>query len=242
MKKVVKLLVASIVAISANSATAEPGAIAEPAKWYESGKWYIGAGVGQSNYNDGGDIQNEFESSLGVVNFVGTQSASSDDKDTGFKLFGGYSFHKNFAVELSYIDMGKADANGSASGTFSDTLGNSVDADIFTKAKAEVDAFTLDLNLSVPIPSTIATVIVKAGAYTADTKLDLDASSSIPNAENISESKTYNSTGLHYGIGVNFTITDVIGLRAEWERLDSVKANGGKNDVDLLSAALIYNF
>jgi len=234
MKKTVKLLVALIVAISANSAMAE------------SGKWYIGVGAGQSSYNDWvseADImafRDEFGSGLGFVNFDGTQSADADDSATGYKLFGGYSFHKNIAVELSYIDMGEVDANSYASGTFYDAMDNPFNGDLFTTAKAQVDAFTLDVNLNVPMTSVMA-LIVKAGVYDADTKLELDAGSSF-NTENVNYSETEGSTGLHYGIGINFKITDAIGLRAEWERLDKVEANDGESDVDLISAALIYNF
>ena len=234
MKKTVRLLVALIVAISANSAMAE------------SGKWYIGVAAGQSSYNDWvsqADItalKDEFGSRLGVDSFVGTQSADSDDSPFGYKLFGGYSFYENIAVEFSYIDMGEVDANSRASGTFYDIVGNSLDGDLFATAKAKVDALTLDVNLSVPITS-VAALIVKGGVYAADTKLEIDAGGSI-SPENFNDSKTESSTGLHYGIGINFKVTDAIGLRAEWERLDNVEANDGDGDVDLLSAGLIYNY
>jgi opacity protein-like surface antigen len=82
---------------------------------------------------------------------------------------------------------------------------------------------------------------VKAGVYAADTKLELSAGSSI-STENFNDSETDNSTGLHVGIGANFKLTDAIGVRAEWERLDNVKANDGESDVDLISAAMIYTF
>jgi opacity protein-like surface antigen len=241
MKKTVKLLVASILAIVANSAIAE------------SGKWYIGVGAGQSNYNDWvsqADItalKDEVGADLGVVNFNGSQSADSNDSAVGFKLFAGYTFYENIAVEFSYIDMGEVDANSRASGTFYDSVDRPLDGDLFATAKANVDALTLDVNLNVPITS-FAALIVKAGVYAADTKLEFSAGGSIA-AENVNDSKTTGSTGLHYGIGVNFKVTDAIGLRAEWERLDSVEArldsveaNDGESDVDLLSAALIYNF
>lgn len=234
MNKTVKLLVASIVAIAANSAIAG------------SGNWYIGAGAGMSSYKDWlsqEDVtafKNEFGASLGIVNFSGSESAESEDNATGFKLFGGYSFHKNIAVELSYIDMGEVDAKSSSSGTFFDSADNPVDGNLFASAKASVDAFTLDANLSYPIAS-FAALFVKAGVYTADADLDYSAGSSF-STESINESRTDSSSGLHVGIGANFKVTDAIGLRAEWERLDNVEANGGESDVDLISAALIYSF
>ena len=234
MNKTVKLLVASIVAIAANSAIAGPG------------NWYIGAGAGMSSYKDWlsqEDItafKNEFGASLGFVNFDGAESSDSEDKASGFKLFGGYAFNENIAVELSYIDMGEVDANSSSSGTFFDSAGNPTVGDLFATAKASVDAFTLDANLSYPIAS-FAALFVKAGVYAADAELELSAGGSI-SPESINESRTESSTGLHYGIGANFRVTDAIGLRAEWERLDNVEFNGGESDVDLISAALIYSF
>ena len=235
MNKTVNLLVASIVAIAANSAIAGPG------------NWYIGAGAGVSSYKDWlsqEDItafKNDFRTNdLGFVNFDGSESAESEDKASAFKLFGGYAFNEYIAVELSYVDMGEVDANSSSSGTFFDSADNPVDGDLFATARASVDAFTLDANLSYPVAS-FAALFVKAGVYAADAELESSAGGSIT-TESINESRTDSSTGLHFGIGANFWVTEAIGLRAEWERLDSVEADGGESDVDLVSAALIYSF
>jgi OOP family OmpA-OmpF porin len=53
--------------------------------------FYVGAGVGTTKVSD-----DAFDGS-GI-----------DDSDTGFKLFGGYDFNQNFAVEVSYLDLGEA--------------------------------------------------------------------------------------------------------------------------------------
>jgi len=239
MKKVVKLLVASIITLSASSAMAE------------SGKWYVGVGAGHSNYNDWTsnaamiNVRDAFGSRLGVVNFVGTESTGVDDTAFGYKLFGGYSFDKEIAgekisVEYSYIHMGKVDAHSLESGTFYDLVNNSVTGDLLATASTRVDALTLDATLNLPITS-VAALIVKAGVYTADTKLKIHAGSDI-SAETYSYSNIANSTGLHYGIGASFKMTDAIGIRAEWERLHHIEINGGRTDADLLSASLVYSF
>src|SRR3990172_7235075 len=64
--------------------------------------FYIGGRVGQSSFDDDNAIPDLITS--GTV----------DDKDTGFKIFGGYQFNRNFGVELAWVDLGKA----SYSGTF----------------------------------------------------------------------------------------------------------------------------
>ena len=234
MKNTVMLLMASTVALSSGSVMAEPD------------KWYVGISGGYSLYNDwasGANItafKDEFGASLGAVNFDGVQIADSDDSAFGYKLFGGYSLQQNIAVELSYINMGEVGANSYASGTFYDPADNSLDGELYANARAEVDAFTLDINLGLPI-SSFATVTAKAGLFSADTKLVINAGGSI-SPEQHSHSVDESSTGLHYGFGINFRIDDHISVRGEWERLDNVEANGGKNDVDLLSAGVSYHF
>lgn len=64
-------------------------------------EWYALAGAGQTK----ADIQN----SAIDPNFVG----NIDDTDTGWKVGIGYQFHPNVAVELNYVDLGKAQAQGS---------------------------------------------------------------------------------------------------------------------------------
>jgi OOP family OmpA-OmpF porin len=58
---------------------------------------YIGGGLGQSKFK--------------CPTFGGLVDCS-DDKDTAFKLFGGFQFNKNIAAEVGYTDLGKAKFNG----------------------------------------------------------------------------------------------------------------------------------
>lgn len=57
--------------------------------------FYAGAGIGTTKV--GGD---------------GFNGAGVDDSDTGFKVFGGYTFNENWGVEVSYFDFGEASASG----------------------------------------------------------------------------------------------------------------------------------
>ena len=43
-------------------------------------------------------------------------STTSDDKGDAWKLFGGYQFTKNWAVEFAYVDFGKTSADTTATG------------------------------------------------------------------------------------------------------------------------------
>lgn len=62
--------------------------------------WYIGGSYGMTTYDLGGV----------------PAGASIDDSDTGFKIFGGFQFTKNWGAEAGYVDFGKATASGTLSG------------------------------------------------------------------------------------------------------------------------------
>src|SRR5207342_2946038 len=84
----------------------------------ESG-WYLGGGIGQSQANIADDRISTQLSGYGLT----MTSIDDDDKDTGYKLFGGYKFNKYFAVEGGYFNLGKFGftANTTPPGTFTGT-------------------------------------------------------------------------------------------------------------------------
>ena len=56
--------------------------------------WYAGASVGQSKLKD-------------ACSGIG----SCDDKDTAWRILGGYQINRNFAAELGYHDLGNRSTN-----------------------------------------------------------------------------------------------------------------------------------
>ena len=56
--------------------------------------FYAGAGIGTTKVGD-----DDFD------------EAGIDTTDTGFKIFGGYTFNENWGVEVSYFDFGEASAS-----------------------------------------------------------------------------------------------------------------------------------
>jgi OOP family OmpA-OmpF porin len=54
---------------------------------------------------------------------VGGPIDRRDESDTAFRVFGGYMFHPNYGLALSYVDLGDAYYDGPAFGGFTDTLG-----------------------------------------------------------------------------------------------------------------------
>jgi len=167
--------------------------------------WYLGGGIGQSQAKDG-------------CTGVGGPGVSCDDKDTAYKIFGGYQVNRNFAAEFGYSDLGKVKASG--------PLG-SVDIKSNAWDLTAVGAFALANQFS---------VFGRLGFYRSETKLG-----------GLGSGKK-NTTDVTYGGGVQYDFSRNLGVRGEWQRYSKVKArndaNGaeGDSDVDVLGVSLIYRF
>ena len=177
-------------------------AFAGPATAQDVG-FYAGFHIGQSSAED-------------ACTGVSGPGISCDDKDTAWKILGGYQFNRNFALEFAYTDFGEV----SASGTFT--------------ASIEATAFELVAVGMLPVADRFS-VYGKIGMYRGDTEF----STNNPLFDNASES----NTDLTFGIGVRFDFTKNLGVRAEWQKYQDVGGGDiGESDVDLISVGLIWKF
>ena len=69
--------------------------------------FYFGGSFGQSRVSDfsGSDVDSEL-ASMGI-----SSTTTTDDKDTGWKVFAGYRMMKYLAVEAAYANLGEITAN-----------------------------------------------------------------------------------------------------------------------------------
>ena len=162
--------------------------------------FYAGASVGQSKSDCNG-------------------GGSCDDKDTAYRIFGGYKFHPNFAVEGGYAPLGETSASFGP-------LGN---------LTAEANAWDLEGVGSWGLGNNFS-VFGKLGFYNAEVKLGGLASGK----------KT--TTDLLYGLGGQYDFNRNLGLRLEWTRYSGVKSpdvlgvSGGDHDIDVLSVGALWRF
>lgn len=185
--------------------------------------FYIGAGYGVSSID------------TGVTGLTGT--ASLDEDDGGFKIFGGFKFNNYFGIELGYADLGSAELKGNTGDTF--ILNGTTLTFLTNGVNIEAEATTILLEGVVFFPMDVITgndslkyfePFLKVGVHFWDVEYTVAASSlSTVTADD-------DGTDLVFGAGINFKIIEHLTIRAEWERFDT------DDDVDYFSGSLIFNF
>lgn len=175
---------------------------------------YIGFGAGATQF------------SLKKEDFtaIGAPTRSFDERDNGFKVFGGYRFHENFAVEGQYARLGKSEIRYSAATGLRGT------------EKYEVSSFSVAAMGLLPVSDNF-TLFAKAGPSFNDAK------SSFSNATLGAASKG-RKVGLLAGIGASYKLTDNLMARAELENFSGIgeAAKGGRSSVSMVSVGLAYQF
>jgi OOP family OmpA-OmpF porin len=170
--------------------------------------FYLGGAYGQAAVKGGcSDLRSDLAT-------IGATVTACDDKDSGWKIFGGYRFNRHFAVEATYIDFGSLTATAVRAGA---TVNASGDATGFGVAAVGI----------LPIHERFS-VFGKAGILSTDLK----ATATGPGG---TFSSTSGETELHYGLGAMFNITRNWGIRAEWERAED-------SEVELISIGVQYRF
>jgi OOP family OmpA-OmpF porin len=216
-----KLLVQSLTAlVLAGSSIAAMAA--------DTGSWYAGIGIGSSKANDMGTAA-EFDAGL-LADYGITATTTIDESDTSWKLFAGYKFNENFAVEGSYADLGEA------------TFGSIVTAPTTGSVSASwgAKAWSIAAVGILPVTDQLE-VFGKIGGHFSN--VDLSATGS-GGGSTVTVSRDDDGYGLLLGVGASYSLTKNIAVRAEWERYKDVgdENTTGKSDVDMMSVGIQYKF
>ena len=169
--------------------------------------FYVGAGVGQSKAKDW--------CALGGFD-------SCDDKKTAWKIFGGYQFTPNFAVDAGYTKLGK----------FTASFGPETE-------EAKVTAWEASLLAGAPLVGGLS-IFGRLGLYRA----------SVEDVDNLFGTFKHDNNDFTYGLGLGYDVTRNLGVRAEWQRYNKVGGGetalgagvGQKSDVDVLGVSALWRF
>jgi OOP family OmpA-OmpF porin len=184
--------------------------------------WYVGGSVGRSKAK----IDDARISSGLLGSGLTPTSIVDDDRDTAYKIFGGYKFSKNFSLEGGYVDLGEFGFKETTAppGTLNGNI--------------KLRALNLDAVATLPITEKFS-VFGRLGLNYAQAR-DSFSGTGLVHVVNSSPSKR--DTNYKAGMGVQYDFTESLGMRVEAERYRINDAIGNKGDIDLVSVGLVYRF
>lgn len=182
---------------------------------------YVGGSIGRSNASF------DTPSTLGAFGGPGytVNSASQSNRDTGYKLYGGYRLNRNFALEGGWFDLGHSRY------TYNTTPPGSLSGNL------DVRGLNLDLVGILPLSDRFS-VFGRVGAAYAQSRTGFSSTGAVP----LANSRSDRTTNVKYGAGLDYAITDRLTVRGEYERYrinDSLRSTG---HVDMASVGLVYSF
>ena len=212
----------SIALVVSMAGTASLPALAE-----DSG-WYLGGNIGKTRslIDDAKTTTDFFGTGYGITGM------KLDQEDTGYKLFAGYDFNKNVALEAGYFDLRTSDAFTAGvavpGGTLTSTFGG----------PTKVQGYFLDLVAKAHLNDKWA-VFARFGGNTAKVDERFSGTGDL-SAVNYHSSAT--DTNIKYGAGIEYNFTPAWVARLEAERYRMQDGVANKNYINLVSLGLVYRF
>lgn len=184
--------------------------------------WYGGINIGQAREHF--DHDRTARSVLGPG--FATTSITHDNTDTGYKLYVGRRFHRNFAIEGGYFNLGKFDFSAVTvpAGTLTGNM--------------KVQGLNLDLVGILPITDRFS-AFGRFGLTNARTK---DSFSGTGAAVAFNTNPSRRDTNYKFGAGLQYDFNYNLGMRLEAERYRINDGVGNKGNIDLFSIGLVYRF
>lgn len=186
------------------------------------GYYYGGLSVGKSTSR----IDDERITANLATAGLATTSMSLDERDTAFKLFGGYQFNRNWALEAGYFNLGKFGYTSTT--TPAGTLHGQI----------KLQGFNLDVVGTLPISERFS-AIGRVGVQVADAR---DSFSGTGAVQVLSPNPSKRDTNYKLGIGLQYAFSPSLLVRAEAERYRINDAVGNRGDINMFSVTLIVPF
>ena len=184
--------------------------------------WYLGGNGGRSET----DVDEDRIAADLLSQGYATTFMDDNERDTGFKVFGGYQFNKYFAMESGYYDLGDFGYTSFTvpPGTLHGVLG--------------ARGLNLDAVVSLPFTDKFS-AFGRAGIAYSEVKGAFEGTGTVVVVEPNSEKRAAN---YKFGVGLEYDFTHRFGMRLEAERYRIDDSVGNKGDIDLFSAGVLFRF
>ena len=197
-------------------------ASAAPSFAQEGGYYYGGLSVGKSQAR----IDEERITASLLASGLTTTGMSKDQRDTAFKLFGGYQFNRNFGLEAGYFNLGKFGF--SSTTTPAGTLNGQI----------KLHGVNLDLVGTLPLTDNLS-AIGRIGAQRASAR---DSFSGTGAVAVLNANPRKSEVNYKFGAGLQYAFSPSVLIRGEAERYRVNDAVGNHGGVNLFSVSLIIPF
>lgn len=196
--------------------------IAAPTFAQEVGAYYAGISGGQSrtDFDERGIVASILPPGAGITGLV------TDGRDFAYRVFGGYQFHPNFAVEAGYFDLGKSGFTATTSPP------GSLDASLKLRGVA------VDLVGRLPIAGSLS-AIARVGAQYAVARERFTGTGVVGVADSSPHDRSLN---YKLGVGLQYEVTPAILVRGEAERYRMSDAVGNNGNVNVFSVSVVFPF
>ena len=196
--------------------------IVGPASQAQQAGWYGGASIGRS----AATIDNDRITRGLAAEGLATTGIAERDRDTGYKLYGGYQFTPYFGLEGGWFDLG--------------TLGYTASTAPAGSLSGDVRLQGVDLGLvgTLPVTDRFSVFGTVGAAYTRARGTFSSTGAVVMPYPGTSG----RHTDVKFGGGVAWRFTDAWEMRAEAERFRVRDSVGNRGHVDLLSVGLVYRF
>jgi OmpA-OmpF porin, OOP family len=150
-------------------------------------------------------------------------SMTQNEHDMAYKIFGGYQFNRNFAVEAGYFNLGKFDFNSTTvpAGTYNGQI--------------KLQGANVDLVGTLPLTQRWS-ALGRAGIQYANARDTFQSTGAvrIPNA-----TPSKNAVNYKIGVGVQYEVNPTLFVRGEVEHLRVNDAIGNRGGVNMYSVSLV---
>lgn len=197
-------------------------ALTGPAWSQDGGYVYGGVGIGASRAKI--DEPRISASLLGAG--ATSTTMTSDERDTGYRLFGGYQLNRYIGVEGGFFSLGKFGFNSTTvpAGTLN--------------GRIKIDGLNLDLVGTLPLTGSLS-AIARVGAQYARTRDNFSGGGSVTVFNPNPSKRALNSK---FGAGLQYEVSRSFFIRAEGERYRVDDAVGNRGDVNVYSLSLVFPF
>ena len=143
-------------------------------------------------------------------------SGSVDGSDNGIKLFGGFAFNRNIAVEMAFVDLGELTYSGTYFGTPA------------ANGTLETSGFNFAFVGSIPLNPSFS-LFGKLGLFFWEAEAS-DVTGGFPFVQTIDD------VDVSYGFGASYQFNRNFGMQVEWEQYEAA------DSISLLSLGVVYRF